>query len=52
MTMIARLVYNGNNSNSHDSVCRDVIMACTAIARVHPVHLMNIARVHRAGAGL
>jgi len=32
---------NNNNNNSHDNVYGAVIMT-TVIARVHPVHLMNV----------
>ena len=33
--------YNNNNNNSHDNVYGAVIMT-KVIARVHPVHLMNV----------
>jgi len=34
---------NNNNNNSHDNVYGAVIMTKTkVIARVHPVHLMNV----------
>ena len=33
--------FNNNNNNSHDNVYRAVIMT-KVIARVHPVHLMNV----------
>jgi len=32
---------SNNNNNSHDNVCGAVIMT-EVIARVHPVHLMNV----------
>jgi len=34
-------LYNNNNNNSHDNVYGAVIMT-EVIARVHPVHLMNV----------
>ena len=34
-------VYNNSNNNSHDNVYGAVIMT-KVIARVHPVHLMNV----------
>ena len=33
--------FNNNNNNSHDNVYGAVIMT-KVIARVHPVHLMNV----------
>jgi len=33
--------HNNNNNNSHDNVYGAVIMT-KVIARVHPVHLMNV----------
>jgi len=32
---------NNNNNNNHDNVCSAIIMT-KVIARVHPVHLMNV----------
>jgi len=36
-----QLTSNNNNNNSHDNVLGAVIMT-KVIARVHPVHLMNV----------
>jgi len=38
---ISILNNNNNNNNSHDNVYGAVIMT-KVIARVHPVHLMNV----------
>ena len=40
-TKLVRQRYNNNNNNKHDNVYVAVIMT-KVIARVHPVHLMNV----------
>jgi len=37
----AELTYNDNNNNNYDNIYGAVIMT-KVIARVHPVHLMNV----------